>query len=59
MIETYIGLLDVLDAVGVDAEFWTEHALVPLHEIELAQVGFGAISVVDFGLYEVNGTEVS
>ena len=36
LIETYISLLNVLDAMGVNAEFGTEHALVPLHEVELA-----------------------
>ena len=50
LIETYISLLNVLDAMGVNAEFGTKHALVPLHEIELAQVGFWSVCVVDFRL---------
>ena len=32
---TYICLLNILDAMGVYAVFWTKHTLVTLNEIEL------------------------
>ena len=54
---TYICLLDIFDTMGVDAEFRTEHALMPLHEIELAQVGLWSVSIIDLWLrsIEING----
>ena len=42
--------MDVFDAVGIDAVIGSEHALVPLDEVELAEVGLGPIRVVYFRL---------
>ena len=47
---SYIGLLNVLDTVRIDAVFGTEHAFVTFKEVELAQVGLWSVSVVDFRL---------
>ena len=43
---TYISLLNVLDAMGVNALLRPKEALVALQEIELAQVGLRSVRVV-------------
>ena len=34
--------------MSVDAEFWTKHALVSLHKIELAQVSLRSVRIINF-----------
>ena len=50
---TYISLLNVLDAMGVNALLRPKEALVALQEIELAQVGLRSVRVVHGRLNQI------